>query len=701
MAACGKKDVPPAAPPSPVEEKAKTEARAVEKAKALGGQLEEFAGSRTRVVWAQFQNKEATDPRSNQNGSLLMGLDTREGRGARPLLPRTDNFSRPLLSADGEAILYTRKTVTWDSQDVKHYSTVVMRTDWKGSAPIELADGYATCTWVDPETKIEWVYAVRGIKPSALVALEGTSLVRFPLANPGEDEVVWSDSTLSPDNIQLSRDGRRACALSPCPSAGLLWLERNKSLQKLGDGSWPSIAPDDSYAAFVFDDKNQRLSLFCEDHTPWTVPLTNTPDLAGGEVYHPRWTNHARFITLTGPYKRGTETSEGSAIGKGGLGAEVFIGRFNEKLDQIDGWFRVTDDALGDHYPAVWIEKGGDFVLSGFNQKHESQIGSNEKWLPDSKGALFLWQSAVTDNVVKLAGDRTVDCKVEQRGIARFGRSGQMIIDGGTFLVSPEAARVMTEAVQASMPVSLEFVLHLDGEPKSALANLATLPHARLSLRDGIISAETPRGIIGVGPVQSGTSHVTLVASDAGGYALTLTENDGKTSTKLSAAKPRVMGGRGTEISFGGGNGHDTGISHVAIFARALDAAEIKEHSGILHRLAPQQRPAVLKLRAKLVEAAPMPALVPGASPRSLIDCIYEVLNIVEGQTRGDRILVRHWAMLDGKPLRGFPRRVGLEYDLTLENLHEHPEVKNEPTSALKASDLDAWFDIAQPSAVR
>ena len=700
---CGKKEAPPAAQPTAAAaaaaEKAAAAARSAETAKTLARRIEDFTGARTKIVWAQFQSKDGTDPRSNQGGSLLMGLDTRDALGARPLLANADNYSRPLISADGGTILYTRKTVSWDSQDVKHYSTAVMRTDWKGGAPIELAGGYATCTWVDPETHIEWVYAVRGIKPSPLVALEGASLVRFQLAKPGEEEVVWSDSTISPDNIQLSHDGRRASGLAPWPAAGLLWLEKNLSFQKLGEGSWPSIAPDDSYASFVFDDKSQSLSLFCEGRKPWTVPLTTTPHLSKGEVYHPRWTNHPRFITLTGPYARTAGASEGSAVGRGGLGAEVFIGRFSEKLDQIDGWLRVTDNALNDHHPAVWLENGGTFALSGFTQKHDSQPGSNEKWLPERKGALFLWQSAASENVVRLAGDREVDCTLEQRGIARYGRAGHMIIDGGSFSAGHQAAGVLAEAVQASMPVSFEFVLHLEGEPGHALANLASLPHARLSLRDGIISAETPRGIIGVGPVQGAVSHVTLVASDAGGYSLTLTEADGKSSTKLSAAKPRVMGTRGAEITFGGGNGHGAGISHAAVFARALDAAEIKEHAGILLRMAPAPRPAALKLRAKLAETAPMPAA--DGSTRSLIDCIYEVLDVTDGAPRGSRIFVRHWAIMDGKVLRGFPRRVGLEYDLSLEDLHEHPEIKNEPTSALKANDLEAWFDVDQPSGIR
>lgn len=693
--ACGKKPAPPpVAPP-----KAEAAARSAAAAKELSRKVEDFTSARTKVVWSQYQRTDATDPRSNQSGSFLMGLDTKDGLGARPLISQPDNYSRPLLSADGETILYTRKLVTWDSQDVKHYTTVVMRTDWKGGAPIEVASGYATTLWVDPATHIEWVYAVRGIKPSPLVALEGTSLVRFQLAKPAEEQVVWSDTAVSPDNIQLSRDGLRASGLTPWPAAGLFLFEEEKDFHKLAEGSWASLAPDNSYTFFVLDDVTQSLKVFDENELPWTVPLTTTPDLAKGEVYHPRWTNHPRFLTLTGPYARAANPAEGSAVGKGGLSSEVFIGKFSEKLDKIDGWLRITDNALNDNYPDVWIEGGEKAALTAFSQTHEAKpIVSTEKWPATTEGAIYLWQNSGGKKTVKLSAGREIDCAPVTKGVARYGRSGEMIIDGGSFAWKPETAAIITDAVQSGVPLTFEFILHIGGDSKNALGSIATLPHARLSLRDGIISAETPLGIIGVGPVQGSVSHCALVAGDSG-YSLTLTEADGRTSTKLSAAKIRVMGGRGTEIRFGdGGNARGFGLSHVAVYARSLTPVEVKEHAAVLDALPVPPLPATLKIRAKLVEVAPMSA---ADTKNSLIDCIYDVTSVIEGEYTGSRILIRHWALLDGKTTRGFPRRPGLDYDLTLQPFKDHPQLKEAPLSKLKAGDLKPWFDVSPPAVGR
>lgn len=46
-------------------------------------------------------------------------------------------------------------------------------------------------------------------------------------------------------------------------------------------------------------------------------------------MYHPRWNNHVRFMTMTGPYING---EGGNKIGGGGKKVEIYLGRFSVDL---------------------------------------------------------------------------------------------------------------------------------------------------------------------------------------------------------------------------------------------------------------------------------------------------------------------------------------------------------------------------------
>lgn len=698
LPACGKREPPPPVEPAPAAVKLADE---TQKAKDQSLGIEAFTGGRTRIVWSQFQKTDATDPRSNKAGHFLMGLDTKTGLGARPLIAKEDNYTRPLLTSDGETILYTRKAVTWDAQDVKHYSTVIMRTDWSGSAPVEISDGYAVDVWRDPATRIEWVYAVRDIIPSPLVSLEAKKLVRFQLTDTTQQELIWDQTKVSPDNIQLSRDGRRASGQFPWPDAGQFILEQKRSFKKILTGAWPSVAPDNSYASWILDAGNKSLTVFIDEASkPWTVALTTTPDLARGEINHPHWTNHPRFLTLTGPYLPAADPSEGSAVGKGGLSSEVFIGKFSDKLDKIDAWFRVTDNALNDNYPDVWIEGGDTAELSAFNQVHATKPAA-PKWPVSTDGVVFLWQDRDAKSAVKLPNGSEFDCTLSPRGAARFGRKLELLLDAGSFIPKEDAANLITDALQSSMPLTVEFVLHIDGDIKAAYGTLATFPHLRLTLRDGIINAETSSGIIGIGPVQGNVTHLTAAAGDTG-YAVTLQEADGKSMSKITAAKPRASPSRSAAMAFGGGGGKGIGMSHIAIYVRALSPQEIRDHAKLLPFLDTTPASATLKLRGKLIQASPMPAaadIIPATS--ALIQSVYEVTKVIEGDYTAKQILVQHWGLMDGKPVLGFPRKIGLEFDLLVQPIGDHPQISGIPVTPLEAKDLSAWLDVSTPSVGR
>ena len=134
--------------------------------------IESFAGGHVKLVWTQTAAAGECDTFATSNRLLLMGLDTRDGRGERKVLEKTANYSRPLLSPDGATILFTDKGVTRDGK-VKSFDPVIYLTDWTGRAPERIQEGYACDIWRDPKTGRDWVYAVTGLEPTPQLALLG------------------------------------------------------------------------------------------------------------------------------------------------------------------------------------------------------------------------------------------------------------------------------------------------------------------------------------------------------------------------------------------------------------------------------------------------------------------------------------------------------------------------------------------------
>jgi hypothetical protein len=328
--------------------------------------LETFGGGRhMRMVWAQPSESGKSDPFSSSKKLFLMGIDTRDGKSERQILKRAANYSRPLLSVTGETILFTEKQITRDD-GAKRFDPVIYRTDWEGRPPKRLASGYACEIWKDPKTGIEWVYAVQDLQPTSAASLNGTKLVRFPLDAPERLELVVEKIPLCPDNMQLSRNGRMMSVQSPWPKAGVLKLGKKGEAKfvRLGSGCWTSMASDDSGLLSICQDNHRdALMVRGDSEETWSLDLGNSGFVKGGEVYHPRWSNHARYIILTGPYKVPRSAPRGSAISQGAAEAQVLIGRLSGDARRIDEWCTASHGQGGTVFPDLWIEGGDDSQL--------------------------------------------------------------------------------------------------------------------------------------------------------------------------------------------------------------------------------------------------------------------------------------------------------------------------------------------------
>lgn len=668
--------------------------------------VEALTGARTRVVWSQHQKTKAADPYSHSESALLFALDTGDGRGARPLFSKQGNYYRPLISPDGATIVYTVKDVIKDAQGRKTYKTDIVRTDFEGTPPAPLAEGCAVDVWSDPRDGAAWVYAVRDYVPSEFISIQARQLVRFPLADPAKVEIVWDKTPISPDNIQLSRDGTRASGQFPWPHSGRLLMKpdaKESAFVKLLTGCWPSMAPDDSGVSWVLDGAHKHATVFDADGSrSWTLDLSRAPGIDGSEIYHPRWTNHPRFITLTGPYRG--EKDGTSTIGKGGLTSEVYIGKLNEKLDGFEGWASLTSNALGDNYPDVWIAGGEKQSLAGFGGG-ASPGGAKNAWPASKQGVVFLWENRNSSNTVTLADGKLVECNLSAQGAARFGRHLDMRLDsapppGGAaaFIADGEAARpleTLFAATDGSGEGTVEFTVVADNATQAGAATLIRCTGLLIRLAARQVHFSSASGLDHTLELPAGGIAVHLAVRRSMGRDEVLLNGAPVRTTIGPVARPPAV----VPAGFGGGSWQG-GLMGLAFYHRALADGELAANAQtMLARAESRPAPPRIKLRGKLVETSAIPtpeAIYPYTG--ALVSYVYEVKTVAAGEFKATRILVKHWGMLGRKVVTGFPRKIGEEYDLEVEPEAGHPQLKGErivdDTTAL---DLEAHYDVSVP----
>lgn len=669
--------------------------RTPEETAVLLKQIEAFTGGRTKLVWNECLNPRRADPFSFTDGQALKVLDTRDPRGEHQLLDQNDNFSRPLISPDGETILYTRKT--YDREHAKwSVKLEVLRTDWSGSPPKVIGEGYALDVWRDPATGKNWVYAATDVPAQEERTFNFQKLVRFPLETPEQVEVLWNESYLSPDNIQLSRDGESMCALLPWPNAGVLRKDGDGwAAHKFTTGCWPSHSPDNSYVFWVFDGGHRSATFFAGDGKTWVVPFNSAPHLKRSEVYHPRWTNHPRYMVLTGPYI----SKSGPPISKSGRGAQVQLGRFSPKLDKIEEFLQVTQGNLGAGFPVAWIEGGDKATLEGFTKPATtaSPHARPKTWPVKPEGVVFVWNDRASLNRFMASQDgKQHHADVEALDAARGGRFNNMDLDGGALRLGGDSASLVSSAWSKPGDAAFEAVLIPQTTPAPAgPLPLLSAPGLDLSVqgqhlvvvnRHGAWQAKTP--------LPDKPFHLAVSSAAGGpqvwvnGQALDLSPQSGATLTPAE------------NVSFGGG--WPGGIMRIALYARALTAEEAAANSLQAQELIAHFPPAALrvKLKGKLVEQSSVPtleAIEPYTS--SWVACVYEVEQVESGELKDKKVLVRHWGLINRHPTTLFPREIGKAYDLTIEKAADHAAqlTGDRVGDDTDAFDLEPWIDVSTP----
>ena len=308
-----------------------------------------LTGGRTKVVWIQDLG-DGTDVFGLGGQLALMGIDTADGRGERAILDTPGSYAKPLITPAGSRIIFGDRL-----------EGTVMVVDWTGNNLRQLADGFPLAVWEDPNDATEWVYIGSDPDPDEVQDTH-RQVHRLRIDRPEEVELVWDRRPVS-DGFQVSRDGRVAAVLGPWPDAGVVGLP-NGEWRPLGNGCWTALARDDSHLFWYFDGQHRNLTIVdtdAEEDRRWTVNINGAPGIDGFEVYHPRWSNHPRFLVMTGPYAVG---GGGNKIRAGGQGVEVYVGRFSPDHTAVEAWIQVTANDAADFYPDVWIDPAADVPAS-------------------------------------------------------------------------------------------------------------------------------------------------------------------------------------------------------------------------------------------------------------------------------------------------------------------------------------------------
>jgi hypothetical protein len=300
------------------------------------GPVRAFTGAHTRIVWVQQDGK---DPEAVGDALILMGYDSDDGRGERVILGERGSYVKPLITPDGQHIIYSTRPKPGPAE--------VFSVNWDGSERRKLGDGFALGVWGDPDSGRQWVFA-----GTDMTNWEFATIWRFPIDDPAARVIAWNGAPVSIDNFQVSSDGRFAAGMYPWPEAGVADLH-TRTLKKFGEGCWPALTTARGVLYWYFDGAHRNLTMVdVEAGGRWIVNVNGAPGFDGAEANHPRWTNHPRFMTLSGPYNLGGPNQARA----GGPQVEIWLGRFSEDFSRIEAWSQVTSNGGGDSLPDAWID---------------------------------------------------------------------------------------------------------------------------------------------------------------------------------------------------------------------------------------------------------------------------------------------------------------------------------------------------------
>ncbi len=640
--------------------------------------LHEFTGgSPVRLVWVQdiLDNKDV----SAQGEHLrLMGYDSEDGKGEQIILAGPGNFFRPLITPSGQQVVFS-----------DFHQRKVQVVDWSGENRHYLTRGRALAVWRDPADGIEWIYVGRGaIQDSPGPGSE--RLYRVQLKNPVIEELVWNKAPFG-GAVHVSGDGRRFSAEVAGAACALIDIDRQEAYRQ-GKGCWPAVAPDYSYRFWFFDGAHRNLEMVdTRQGTRNRIYLANAPGIEGHEVYHPRWSNHPRYMAMTGPY---TIRQGGNNIRGGGGGVEIYIGRFNESYTDVEAWFQVSTNQRADFYPDLWLASDEQVVPAKVLPADPSdQVSSPPKdsdWPVVNENLLFAWENVAAENKWISPAEQLYQAEFVARDMARFALNYQMRLGSGWYVAS-RLPKPDPREYAIAKGLSLEFVTTLPEQQQQTDGLLLVLGAENdgqtiLRVDQGVLVLEEKRKgqaaqIMQLGRLPVRKSHVLLTIEPAK-VTFRINSSDSKMYPRASSeiiVWPLTTGDpRPQKRSRWNGL-----LERVALYSGVLDDQEIKQTEQLFTQM--QKSTNAIKplvVRAELVSTSSIPTpedILPYR--RGLVVNEYRIVEVVQGSIQDKVVLIAHWAILNGKSLPEADRTVGEVYELHLDAFDNRPELEGERLS--------------------
>lgn len=635
--------------------------------------LEEWTGQHTRIVWVQDQGNGA-DTFARSKNLALYGYDSRDGKGERRLLEDTRNYFKPIFTPDGKKIIYS------DRRDRQMYLF-----DWETGKVKSLGAGVAVAVWKDTEKSFFfkkstiWVYCFAGLQPENKY---GTSqpLYRFPLGKPKKKELVWNKTNMAWSNVQLSRDGKIIGGLFPWPHGGILKTD-SKEFTRLGRGCWTSLSPDNSKLLWIFDGLHRNLQFHnVTTAENWKVNINSAPGIGGFEVYHPRWSNHPRYFVMTGPYKKG---EGGNKIEGGGENVEIYLGRFDDKVQKVEDWFTLTSNRRADFYPDVWVASGEKYNL--FSKSAGSEVKKVARiWPQNSKNMLFVWENMKASNQLSESSPiGFYQCNIALRGKALFSRDLSLETSGG-WGETGDAGKKFGTALASSGKAAVELFVVPKKEQNGTLFVLKGSGGSGLLVRqeqDSLVVSNSSNSIKGAHVAWSNVFNAGeathIVLHIAAGTVEAVKNGKSLGVQKISFDFNSFTD---SELILGDKSGAWQGtISHVGLYQSLLSKEQLQNNSDYAFKKHKERKAVTpLVVEARLAEATEIPAPDSiGAYRRALVVNSYDVLKVVNGNYEDKKIVVAEWAVLDRQVIKKYADEPQVER-LVLETFDDHPELEGE-----------------------
>ncbi len=676
--------------------------------------LREFTGAQTRLVWVQDAGPSAC-VFSEKPTLRLMGYDTDDGKGERPILPGIGWYAKPQLTADGKRVVFA---------DWADHSINVVNFDGTGRRLIvkDVEEWSNTSVLTDPLSGVAWAYA-------SIMEKRGDQQVftirRYQIDHPEVNELIWDKSKV--DMFMMNGDGRFASgggggAGGNTPQ-GVFSLPNNYFAQRAG-GCQPSMSPDNSLRSWVFTG-NHRSIHFCVTTDPRTgkgytygVDFTKAPGLTVSgqqEMYHPRWSNNVRFLSLGAPFEQWNYEAEAKIPMAVAEKVELYVGKFTEDMKGIERWVQVTHNTHGDYWADTWI-KPAVWPPAWANTSGPTATEADSaatKAEPDRAAQVFVWTTGSDNNqIVDPKTGAIRQCMGLMRDAARYGRNHVMDLTAGAFV--PDAtAKPWLEAVQAGNAFAVEAVLTpLAVSPSGegvvlAFADDLETGNIVLSQRGDMLSlrlkgrAGEPLPLVRL--PRDRASHV-VVSYAPGKLAVfvngqrVLLGNSTEVAVSSWTAQPVIFGD-----AVRGGHNWPGLLEGIGLFGREIGQAEARQRFE-----AQQARSAGRKATVELaIVEAKLTGVCAAADPKGIAPykrCLsvqqFEVVKTITGKLADKVINVAQWSVLDGRVVPEYLEfKAGETYQLALERWADHPEQESERMISGDFEEQELFYQVRGPAA--